>query len=131
MDNNTIRQKDDLSTGMLVRFRNGEYCYVLIDVQIFRGRGFSYKSILKTIDLKTTYNLDYYDDNFNFHHPSTPEAIDQDIMAIWAPGESISILNKNNILVDAQLVWERAPDKKEMTIAEIEKELGYSIKIIK
>ena len=38
MKNNIIRQKDDLSTGMLVRFRNGEHCYVLIDVQVFSER---------------------------------------------------------------------------------------------
>ena len=63
MKNNIIRQKDDLSTGMLVRFRNGEHCYVLIDVQVFSGRGYSYKSILKTIDLRSTYSLDYYDDD--------------------------------------------------------------------
>ena len=131
MNNNIIRQKDDLSTGMLVRFRNGEHCYVLIDVQVFSGRGYSFKSILKTIDLRSTYDLDYYDDDFNFRHPSTPGAVDQDIMKIWAPGETISVLNKDLIVEDEQLVWEREPDKKEMTIAEIEKALGYNIKIIK
>lgn len=130
-NNNIITRKDDLSTGMLVRFRNGELCYVLIDVQVFRGRGYSYKSVLKTIDLNTTYNLDYYEDDFTFHHPSTPGAIDQDIMKIWAPHDLADIFDKARTLDNNQLVWEREPDKKEMTVAEIEKALGYSIKIIK
>lgn len=131
MNNNIIRQKDDLSTGMLVRFRNGEHCYVLIDVQVFSGRGYSFKSILKTIDLRSTYNLDYYDDDFNFRHPSAPSVVDLDIIQIWAPNDLADIFNKDRTLDNKQLVWERGPDKKEMTVAEIEKALGYEIKIVK
>ena len=41
--------------------------------------------------------------------------------------QTLKELIKNNLVT---LIWERE-EKKEMTIAEIEKELGYSIKIVK
>lgn len=131
MNNNIIMDKDDLSTGMLVRFRNGEHCFVVIGAKIYNGPGFDYANVLKTIDSNTTYNLKHYDQNFKFCHPSAPSVVDLDIIQIWAPNDLADIFNKDRTLDNKQLVWEREPDKKEMTIAEIEKALGYSIKIIK
>lgn len=37
----------------------------------------------------------------------------------------------NDIYTTQNVIWEREKEYKEMTIAEIEKELGYSIKIVK
>ena len=55
-----------------------------------------------------------------------------DIMKVYAQnkGQYINGGVFTKKISDFDLMWER-DDKKEMTISEIEKELGYSIKIIK
>ena len=61
----------------------------------------------------------------------TFEAEEWDIMKIYRPTRSTSLSNllKNPSLY-CELVWKRN-EKKEMTVAEISKALGYEVKIVK
>jgi hypothetical protein len=54
-----------------------------------------------------------------------------DIMKIYHPTRSTSLSNLlKNPWLYCELVWERT-EKKEMTVAEISKALGYEVKIVK
>lgn len=54
----------------------------------------------------------------------------KDIMEVYGHSRYASSTLEFNT-DDRELLWKREEDKKEMTLAEIENELGYSIKIIK
>ena len=58
---------------------------------------------------------------------------DYDIVKIWGLSKTPGFIDDIFTFVDEQhrdVIWERDP-VKEMTVAEIEKELGYSIKVVK
>ena len=61
----------------------------------------------------------------------TLRAEEWDIMEIYRPTRSTSLSNLlKNPSIYCELVWKRA-EKKEMTVAEISKALGYEVKIVK
>lgn len=103
--------KADLKDGMVVEYRNGKRRMVLGD--IFTKDGFV--------------NISEYDDNL----------IHNDIFG-WNPDLDIVKVYKSSARVLPEwfkdcyltLVWERGEEHKEMTVAEIEKELGYKIKVV-
>ena len=49
-----------------------------------------------------------------------------DVTRVFSFGRTLSSIEKNG-----SLIWEKKAAAKEMTVAEIEKELGYSIKVVK
>lgn len=77
------------------------------------------------LSLKETSNHTEYE-NFsaNGKHKFNSE---RDIVAVYAIGDSKSI----NSIFSRAPIWMPEKPKKEMTVAEIEKALGYSIKIVK
>ena len=109
--------KADLQTGMVVKLRNNEYCFVIKrgeELRIFTENEFlDGKNILDNLksnmfEGKTRYSLD--------------------IMQVFAPAmlekvTGISCLNEEK----GELLWER---REKMTLEEIEKELGYKIEIV-
>lgn len=108
-------QKSDLKIGYLVECRNGvkkmlmpnEYRTVLVSKD-----GFYYDLNSLKDDLTTDFDEDF------------------DIMKVYGLSKfSTEVLTFD--IDHRDLLWEREKSKKEMTISEIEKELGYSIKIIK
>lgn len=116
----------DLKTGMRIITKNGDEYIVLENVKtpykkvenmyISKDGGWmSESSYNEDLTIKDTINSDY------------------DIMEVYVQnqGEYIDgnlIINK---VENMDLIWKRNEHKKEMTISEIEKELGYSIKIVK
>jgi len=100
--------KKDLIDGMVVKTREGVHYLVCGDLFI-RNTGFL------QID---TYNNDLTSKLFN----------EKDIVAVYNKIHSLDTLN--DIEYNKKVLWKRE-EVKEMTIAEIEKELGYSIKIVK
>lgn len=106
-------KKSDLKVGYVVKFRNNE---IGIIMQTNQG------SII--IQKDETYN------KFNFFSEDLTNINgDYDIMEVYG------FTNKYYTALriskeDRKLLWKRK-DKKEMTISEIEKELGYPIKVVK
>lgn len=108
--------KLDLKTGMVVQTRIGAKFLVMLnpdcegrDLICFSG---SYMSLSNY-----TNTLEYPNSGY-------------DIVRVFTLGESIGwlFLNKNGL--NYKLIWERKKGTKEMTVKEIEKELGYKIKIV-
>lgn len=108
--------KDELKTGMLVELRNGEKYKVLKDYETFIcGKGMiSNKSGFIPL-LNFSKNL-----NNSF-------GVKYDIIKIYKPKGDCYFFNYN--MQNFELIWEREQTRK-MTLAEIEKELGYSIEIV-
>lgn len=115
-------KKSDLKTGMWVQLRYGAMAMVLLgtkDGDILSGETWC--------PLKA-YNEDLI---------RTDEVIEQnscDIVRVHQPLDNASYCGRGlkdifNVM-HSDLIWERK-ETKEMTVAEIEKELGYSVKIIK
>lgn len=107
-------KKLDLKTGYLVKYRNGNLRMVMPSSEgmIFVGE-----------DGGHMFMNDYNEDLLC----ETGKAYD--IMEVW--GFSDFCIYALKVKTDnRKLLWSRE-DKKEMTISEIEKELGYSIKIVK
>ncbi len=101
--------KADLKDGMIVEYRNGTRRLVL------NGK-FMGKNFFAYID-------DYCNDLTN------PFEIERDIVKVYeSDGNILDKLFKDGFL---KLIWERQTPAKEMTIAEIEKVLGYPIKVVK
>ena len=113
----------DLKTGMKLIDRSGGEWTVLENIRN------PYREIEDTYILKDGgwMSESSYDDELKCKNDSS-----YDIMRVYAQNEGKYI--DGSILMatieDMDLIWERN-EKKEMTISEIEKELGYSIKIIK
>lgn len=104
--------KADFESGMVVECRNGERYLVLRD-KLLNNKHWNSISDDYTPELKMYEN--------GVHQ--------NDIMKIY---DTIGVTNLHNIFDDENLIiiWERQ-EIKEMTVAEIEKELGYNIKIVK
>lgn len=117
-------KKSDLKTGMRIVARNGDEFIVLKNVTTPRNEiEDMYVSIKGGWMGSCSYNEDLI---------AKSNSKEWDIMKVYAQnkGEYLDgqVLKEKTSNFD--LMWER-DNKKEMTISEIEKELGYSIKIIK
>lgn len=99
--------KKDLKDGMVVKTREGNYYLVCGDMLIrdkhFLGMG--------------AYNNDL----------TSKIVIEKDVVAVY---DKIHSLDALKYIEYKTALWKRE-EVKEMTVAEIEKELGYSIKIVK
>lgn len=109
-------KKTDLRTGMRVTIRDGSQFIVLLDVPI-KTTG-QYVDILRN---KSGFlNLEDYDDNlWDCNHRK------YDIIRVEVPQCKADIFRFN---AEYDVVWERP--FRELTLHEIEKELGCSIQII-
>ena len=106
-------KKSDLKVGYVVKFRNNEMGIIM---QTNQG--------LIIIQKNETFNNFYF-----LNEDLTNENKDYDIMEVYG------FTDRNHTALristkDRELLWKRE-DKKEMTISEIEKELGYPIKVVK
>ena len=103
--------KDDLKSGMVVEFRSGKK-YMMVD---YNGRLFGVGTAT------------YFDDNKN-EDLTSPVRREWDIMKVYEATEEYQLpINRWD---DMQLIWERS-EVKELTVAQLEEELGYKIKIVK
>jgi len=106
-----IMKKQDLKTGMLVQFRNGNVFMVINDILV-RDEGWT--------------SLGYFDEDLNSNSCN-----DFDIMKVSTVFNGYLLMPKNwnKEILNKNLLWEREETKK-MTVSEIQKELGYKIEII-
>jgi hypothetical protein len=105
--------KSDLKDGMVVEYHNGSR------EMVFGSR---------SIDMNGWHNLEEYSESLTeekYHFPI------HNIDKVYKVNSN-TIYNFKDVFKDEylELIWERKPDYKEMTVEEIEKELGYKIKVI-
>ena len=109
--------KDDLETGMVVEYRTGDLKLAIEDHMY----GFGCWN-----------DFDHYDDNLLCQNRDVQCC---DIMRVYRVKTStLRDLREIFLLENLDLIWERheesEPEAQEMTLAEIEKELGRQIKIV-
>lgn len=110
-------KKEDIKSGMVVKLRNGTWCLAL-----------THEGILKFVSKEwIECNIDDYNDSLECQ--SNNKLFDASVFDIVEVG--IAQCPKQLLLDDKSfnIIWER-DEVKEMTIEEIEKELGYKIKIV-
>lgn len=117
-------QKSDLKTGMVVELRNGDI-YLVMYAPDLRKRVF--------ISFDGGF-LDYrdYSEDLTFGQPQYIREFnprDFDIVKIYTLGETLWNILKDKNRLQYKTIWHRE-ETKEMTVAEIEKELGYKIRIV-
>ena len=113
-------KKSDLKTGMVVETRNGEKYLVMLNTD--------YKD-MELINFKGGYlPLYYYNSELIFAEQPFREF---DIVKAYLVENSIRWLLSNKERMEFKLIWERKEEVKEMTVKEIEKELGYTVKIVR
>lgn len=108
---------EDLKPGMLVRLYGGNYGIL---IPVYNGK-------LGVITRNfTTGKLEISTSNLRFY-PKTGLVADYSIIQVYglASNNEFDLMKPG----DRELLWDSS--KKEMTIEEIEKELGYSVKIVK
>ncbi len=105
-------KKQDLKSGMLVQFRDGNVFMLINDALVSDGGWMSLGNIDKDL------NYICHDDEWDIMKVSKVLNGHYLIPTHW----NEKTLNKN-------LLWEREETKK-MTVSEIQKELGYKIEII-
>lgn len=108
--------KSDLKTGMILEFNNGCTATVLFGTKngdIYAG--------------STWGGLEGVNEDLTLE-----DSFEGDVVRVYQPIGNIHFLKTNylNYNKNYKLLWQRE-EAKEMTIEEIEKELGYKIKIIK
>lgn len=106
--------KSDLETGMVVEYREGSRRMVFGDRLLGQSTYYSLNDFEETLFEKSTRH-------------------DMDIMKIYRPRvEQLYGIEEIFKFENLELLWERKeePEAEEMTLAEIEKELGRKIKIV-
>lgn len=117
-DNNMFT-KNDLRTGMIVERRDSEKFVILLNCY----SGALSEDIMVNERAKNWDWLSSYDDNLKYYSDDS----EFDIMKVYQANHPYGIHTFDNLI----LIWEREEEPKEMTVKEIEKELGYPIKIVK
>ena len=116
---------NDLKTGMIVTWRNGRKCIVLRDTPKFGRLQYTNKNFLVSCCDNGWTTLCNYNDDF------TNKIFDgYDIVKVEVPDHPCDCFNhERNNFFNGKVVWEENPVVK-MTVSEIEKKLGYKIKIV-
>lgn len=108
--------KEELKTGIILELMDGRIAMVLLGTQngdIVSGDAW--------------FPLGDYSNDEMFGK----EIKSVSVKKVYQPKSNFDYLSEKSLNVSsANLIWERK-SKKEMTISEIEKELGYQIKIVK
>lgn len=115
---------NDLKTGMIVTWRNGEKATVLRDTPKFGILLNTDRNFLVRCSGDGWTTLSNYNDDF------TNKFVDiYDIVKVEVPRHPYDCFNYNRYTFDSEVVWEKESAVK-MTVAEIEKKLGYKIEIV-
>ena len=75
--------------------------------------------------------LEDYDEDLNLKHNPEDEFSFNKVYRFEFLTKLIRFIKGEVSISEAELVWERKSQAKEMTIAEISKVLGYEVKIVK
>jgi hypothetical protein len=107
---------NELRTGMVVKDRKGGVSMILLGVG---GPGEKPRDILSGDDWCPLEGLKRFADNDD----------DYDFMEVWQPETNRSFL-ADGIKCTGKCIWKRGAIAREMTVKQIAKELGYSVKVV-
>lgn len=113
-----VKPKELLRTGHIVTYRNGSLRRVFLDTDMFESNILIGDHVWNSL---ASYNDELLYDGGN---------ADLDIMKIVTGTSILNLVNTDLDSITTTTIWERR-EPKEMTIAEIEQALGYSIKVVK
>lgn len=114
---------NDLKTGMIVTWRNGEKATVLRDTIFFKSLLMTNRDLLVPCSGNSWTTLTNYNDEFkNKFIPS------YDIVKVEVPTHPFYCFDYERKDFHSEVVWEESAVK--MTVAEIENKLGYKIEIV-
>lgn len=115
---------NDLKTGMIVTWRNGEKATVLRDTVNFKRLCKQGRSFLVKCSGDGWTALSNYDDDFKNRFADS-----YDIVKVEVPDHPYYCFDYECSNYNSEVVWEENPVVK-MTVSEIEKKLGYKIEIV-
>lgn len=110
--------KDDLKTGMIIERRNKSLCLVLQTSGhglMFLGEGFPWIFLSSEDSVK---------------HDLTGESSEYDVMVVYQPRSKADYIPRIRYKKDWSTIWKRE-EPEEMTMEEVCKALGKTIKIVK
>lgn len=114
---------NDLKTGMIITWRNGRKATVLRDTvgftNMFNGRNFLVTCSGDEWVKLANYNNDFTNRFLNTH----------DIVKVEVPNHPLYCFDYERKDFNSKVIWEEKTAVK-MTVAEIEKKLGYKIEIV-
>lgn len=111
-------KKSDLRTGMRVTKKNGAKYIVAINSQHNYSRE---RDLIVNSKISSWDSLDIFNDDLTSDYP------DNTIVKVEIPKHPFDMFNIN--YSEYITIWER-PEPKPMTLTEIEKALGYPVKIV-
>lgn len=115
---------NDLKTGMIVTWRNGEKATVLRDTINFESLWLAGRNFLVQCSGDGWIALANYNDDF------TNKFVDgYDIVKVEVPKNPCDCFDYERRNFKSKVVWEKETAVK-MTVSEIEKKLGYKIEIV-
>ena len=115
---------NDLKTGMIVTWRDGRKCIVLRDTPEFGKLFDTYRNLLVNCYGKGWTTLSHYNDDF-----TNKFADFYDIVKVEVPDHPYDCFDYRRNTFNSKVIWEDKTAVK-MTVAEIEKKLGYKIEIV-
>lgn len=110
----------DLKTGWRVQTRNGDTYVVLRDCETQK---YGHQDVLLGGFSGGFLVGSYYDANLFYK-----DDYDFDIMKIYETTVRADVFDSNHM---GKLVWERTNEPKDMTLSEIERALGYPVRIVR
>lgn len=118
-------EKSDLRTGHIVTTREGNEYMVYLDIDT-EYTDFNGKDVL--VGTGVSWNsLEYYNEDLTYHD----EREEFDIVKVERGVHPYCLQDISHGKAKREILWEREKEPKEMTVAEIEKLLGYPVKIVK
>lgn len=114
----------DLKNGMIVTWRNGKKATVLRDTIYFKSPLTTSRSFLVACSGDNWTSLTNYNDDFK--NKFVPI---YDIVKVEVPDHPYDCFDYERDNFNSEVVWEEKT-AIEMTVAEIEKKLGYKIKLV-
>lgn len=118
-------KKLDLRTGHIVTTREGNEYMVYLDIDT-GYTDFNDKDVLVGAELNWN-SLEYYNEDLTYHD----EREEFDIVKVERGVHPYCLQDISHGKAKREILWEREKEPKEMTVAEIEKLLGYPVKIVK
>lgn len=113
----------DLKTGWRVKLRNGDTYVVLRDCET---KKYGHQDVMFINLSNINFGTFAIGSNYDLNFLKTSDS-DFDIMKVYKMFVNGDVFNKHHM---GDLVWERSLEPKDMTLKEIEDELGYPVRIV-
>lgn len=118
--------KDMLQNGDVLVCKNGTYIYIKNEHKDY------YVERQNLLNLDGGFMpLEEYDEDLNLKHNPEDEFSFNKVYRFKFLTKLILFIKGEVSISEAELIWKRKPEPKEMTLKQISEELGYEVKIVK